>query len=400
MNRFNVPAALVASLRLPAFATGTERMASGARPSALAPLKRWGGRLAVAALASSGLQAQAAPVTDVQFLSGTPPGCTAPTPPAGCEVLNLVLPGQVLAGNQVFAYNTIDDLSGDKLVTGNGDLNDFLLSGNSTVGALGYGRVALGATAAATPFPAVATSRVQASHGFTTSVTSNNPGSVTANSFQLLFNTNLVVTAASFNFSSLNTAGLTWEYSVIQFLDAAGSPFSAVAAPALTFTPGASSQYLLAGAGFSGQAGLGNYVAALTRTVLNVANSDPTSTSNATRSGTNGSDDNLLFNYARAGLTANTQVGGIRWTTYLEDVRNTDNNSTNLTSSLLDFSITGTVSNDPGPVPIPGPLPLLGVAAAFGSARRLRQRIRQMSGFVPASGFRAPGRPSAERCHR
>lgn len=397
MNRFKVAAPLVPALRLTALATGMERVASGARPSGLAPLKRWGGQLAVAALASAGLQAQAAPVANVQFLSGTPAGCTAPTPPAGCEVLNLVLPGQVLAGNQVFAYNTIDDLTGAKLVTSNGDLNDFLLSGNSTEGALGYGRVALGATAAATPFPAVTTSRVQASHGFSASVISNNPGSTTANSFQLLFNTNLVVTAASFSFSSLNTAGLAWEYSVIQFLDAAGSPFSAVAAPTLTFTPGASSQYLLAGDGFSGQAGVGNYVAALTRTVLNVANSDPTSASNVTRPGTNGTDDNLVFNYARAGLAANTQIGGIRWTTYLEDVRGTGNNDSNLTSSLLDFSITGAVSNDPGPVPIPGPLPLLVAAAAMNSARRLRWRV---SASRSTGRLRAQARPSAERCLR
>ncbi|MCP9885819.1 hypothetical protein KBY97_11895 [Synechococcus sp. ATX 2A4] len=372
------------------------------RPTLLASLTRWGGRLAFAALATAGLQAQAAPLTNLQFLTGPPgaAGCTAPASPAGCEVLNLLLPGQVLAGHQSFAYNTINDLTGAKLVTNNGDLNDFLLSGNSSVGGLGYGRVALGATAAASPFPAVAPSRVQASHGFTTGVSINNPGSVTANSFQLLFNSNLVVTAASFNFSSLNTAGLAWEYSVIQFLNPAGSPFSAVAAPGLTFTPGASSQYLSAGEGFSGQAGVGNYVAALTRTVLNVANSNPTSTSNATRPGSNGTDNNLLLNYARAGLTANTQIGGIRWTTYLEDVRNTDNNPSNLTASLLDFSITGTVSNDPGPVPIPGPLPLLGVAAAFGSARKLRQRIRQVSRLLPASGLRGPGRPSAETCHR
>jgi hypothetical protein len=360
-------------------------------------LKRWGGWLAVAALASAGLQAQAAPVTNVQFLSGATPSCAAPTPPAGCEVLNLVLPGQVLAGNQVFAYNTINDLTGAKLVTSNGDLNDFLLSGNSTVGASGYGRVALGATAAATPFPVVATSRVQASHGFTTRVTSNNPGSVTANSFELLFNSNLVVTAASFNFSSLNTAGLAWEYSVIQFLDAAGSPFSAVAAPTLSFTPGAASQYQAAGSGFSGQAGVGNYVAALTQTVLNVANSDPNSPINTTSTGTNGTDNDLLLDYTKVGLTPNTPIGGIRWTTYLEDVRGTANNATNLTSSLLDFSITGTVSNDPGPVPIPGPLPLLGAAAAMNSARRLRRRI---SASRSAGRLRALSLPSAERCHR
>ncbi len=329
---------------------------------------------------------RAATFTNLEFLSGST---------AGTEVLNLASPGQILSGNTPFAYNTINGITGAKLVTSNGDLPDFTLSGLSTTGTLGAARVVLGATGSSTPFGSVDSGRVGAQQSFTATVSSSNPGTVISNSFQLLFNSNLAVTDASFNFSSLNTAGLTWEYSVIQLLDAAGNPFNSLTNPG--FTIGAASQYatasslLFPGGGFTGQAGVGNFIAAQTQTVSGVG-------SNQTTTGTNGIRDDIgTFNYALVGLTPGTQIGGIRWTTYLEDVHGTLNNPTNLTSSLLDFRITGTVSNDPGPVPIPGPLPLLGAAAAMNSARRLRRRI---SASRSACRLRAPGLPSAERCHR
>lgn len=302
---------------------------------------------------------RAATFTNLEFLSGST---------AGTEVLNLASPGQILSGNTPFAYNTINDNNGAKLVTSNGDLPDFTLSGLSTTGALGAARVVLGATGSSTPFGSVDSGRVGAQQSFTATVSSNNPGTVISNSFQLLFNSNLAVTDASFNFSSLNTAGLTWEYSVIQLLDAAGNPFNSLTNPG--FTVGAASQYATAASsilfpgGFSGQAGFGNFIAAQTKTVLGVG-------TNLTAEGTNGDNNNIAsFNYALAGLTPGTQIGGIRWTTYLEDVRGTSNGVTNLTSGLLDFTISGTV------MPVPAPLPLLGAAAAFSMGRRIRKRIR------------------------
>ncbi|MBY0477615.1 MAG: T9SS type A sorting domain-containing protein [Chitinophagaceae bacterium] len=89
---------------------------------------------------------------------------------------------------------------------------------------------------------------------------------------------------------------------------------------------------------FSGQAGIGNYIAASKGTVLNVGTA-------ATTSGTSGANDAMgAFNYTTVGLAAGTIIGGIRWTTYFEDVRGTGNASTNFTSSLLDFTITGSIS--------------------------------------------------------
>jgi hypothetical protein len=102
---------------------------------------------------------------------------------------------------------------------------------------------------------------------------------------------------------------------------------------------------LAAGAGFSGPAGVGNFIAASTGTVIDVGTA-------ATANGSSGTNDTISsFNYTMAGLTPGTQIGGITWTTYLEDVRGMSNSGTNLTSSLLDFTISGQadVSSVPEP---------------------------------------------------
>jgi hypothetical protein len=69
---------------------------------------------------------------------------------------------------------------------------------------------------------------------------------------------------------------------------------------------------------------------------------------NLTASGTNGTNDSFgSFGYSSVGLAANTRIGGIRWTTYLEDVRGTGNGNTSFTSSLLDFTISGSIASVP-----------------------------------------------------
>ena len=295
----------------------------------------------------------------LEFLTGSTPGT---------EVLNLSSPGQILSGGS-FQYNTINDASGAKLTVDNGDLKDFTFSGTSASSGLGAARVVLGASGSSSPFASVASGRVGAQHSFTGTVAANNPGSLISNSTTLLFNPNLTVTGASFNFSSLNTAGVTWEYSTLQFLDPSGNPFSSLTPQAWTI--GGISQYATAGSGFSGQAGIGNWISASTETVIDVD-------TNQTSSGSNGSGDNLpSFTPQIVGLPANTQIGGIQWVTYLEDVRGTTNGSSNFTSSLLAFSISGSISTSSFPVvDVPGPLPFFGVATAFGYSRRIRSRLR------------------------
>lgn len=287
--------------------------------------------LAICVLSTSADLAKAGLISDVEFLSGST---------AGTEVLNLDTPGQLLSGGIPIQYNAIDNVTGAKLVTDNGDSKDFTLSGTSTAGTLGSARVVLGATGASSPFASVDSGRIGAQHSFNGTVASNNPGTVNSNTFELLFSSNLTVTDATFDFSSLNTAGSTWEYSVLQFLDPNGNPFSALTNPGWTI--GAASQYAAAGAGFTGIAGIGNYIAASTATVVDVG-------TDFTSNGTSGAGDSPNFNYALAGLAAGTQIGGLRWTTYMEDVRGVNNGDSNFTASLLDFKISGQITAVPEP---------------------------------------------------
>ena len=259
--------------------------------------------------------------TNLSFLSGNA---------QNTEVLSQTTNTQVLVNNTFIGFSTINDATAAKLTTENIDNKDFYLAGASTTGALGAATVTLN--------PNAAFSRVRADHSFTGAVATNNPGTVISNTFTLKFNGNLTVTDATFNFTSLNTAGVAWEYSVIQFLDASGNPFSTLTNPG--FTVGAAAQYITANAttGFSGQAGIGNFIAAKTTTVTGVGTANTTA-------GTNGTNDNLAtLNYIQMGLAAGTRIGGVRWTTYFEDVRGTGNTSPSLTASLLDFTISGSIS--------------------------------------------------------
>ncbi|NOT35817.1 MAG: hypothetical protein HOP11_00395 [Saprospiraceae bacterium] len=257
------------------------------------------------------------PISNIQFLSGAT---------VGTEVLNLASPGQLLSSNTPFSYNILNDATAVKLVIDNGDLSEVILRGISSNGALGNASITLS--------PTSASGRVRLDHGFTGTVGINNPGTVNSNIMTLLFTNNLQVTDAIFNLSSLNTGGITWEYSVIQLLDATGNPFSAITSPGWTL--GANGQYNVGpGAGFSGMAGVGNYISASKLTVTNVG-------TNTVVSGVSGPNDNLSsFGYSTVGLPPGTIVGGIRITTYLEDVRGISNGSSNFTSSILDFTISG-----------------------------------------------------------
>ena len=261
--------------------------------------------------------------TNVQFLTGAsntgePLNTTATT---------------VFNNNTVFPFNTINDVTGAKLTVDNGDIKDFNFSGNSIL-AITNAPVTTNATVRLNPS---SNSRIQFDHGYSGTEPSNNPGMVNTNTLKLLFSSNLVVRDASFSFSSINTAGVAWEHTVIQFLDVNGVPFSPITGPAWTL--GIPSSYLTAAAtgGFSGNAGVGNFVAASTATNTGVG-------TNTVASGANGPNDLLTLTYANTGLPANTIIGGIQWTTYLEDVRGISNTNSNFTASLFDFTLSGTVN--------------------------------------------------------
>jgi hypothetical protein len=197
----------------------------------------------------------------------------------------------------------------------------------------------------------------------------NNPGHVIENRVEIRFASHLSVYSLIVNVNSLNSAGICWEYTLLQLLDANMQPFSPVTGP--TWTLGATGQYLAAGAGYSGNAGVGNIVAGDTGTVSGVG-------SNNTSGGTAGSLDTpgplgWFFNSNNAAhfnLPMNTKIGGFRFITWLEDVRGSGNAASNFTSSLFSFTISGVI---PEPGQVAGMLLLVsGAVAVF--LRRLRQR--------------------------
>lgn len=196
---------------------------------------------------------------------------------------------------------------------------------------------------------------------WTNTPTADNPGTIASATLRVTFADHVQVTDASVVFSSLNTAGAAWEYSVLRFFDPAGNYFSNISGPGWTI--GAAGQYLTADgtSGFTGQAGVGNYVAASTGTVQNVGTSQ-------TSTGTSGASNNLTLTYTLAGLSPGTQVGGWEWSSYLEDVRGTSNTTSSFTSSMMDFTVTGIA------VPEPSTAALLGGAVLAAGWARWRRR--------------------------
>jgi hypothetical protein len=235
------------------------------------------------------------------------------------------------ASNSV-TYNVINDLTGAELTTLNGDVPDLLFAfSNSNTGALSSsGRP--NSEWNNTSF----TGRFMNSEGYTGAVSSNNPGTRTWNKIRVTFDSHLAVTSLTARFSSLNTAGVAWEFSKIAFLQPDGSYFSSE--PLV-------GDYNSFG-GTTGNAALGWFLAADKATVSGVGSA-------TTAGGTAGTADasNFAIGYTQTGLTSGTQIGGFEFITYLDDVRGTGTGSTNFTSSLVDFDFSGTTT-----VPEPGTL--------------------------------------------
>lgn len=196
-----------------------------------------------------------------------------------------------------------------------------------------------------------------ASHSFTGSPSSDNPGTRISNSVTLLFESHLDVTEFSFDVNSLNTRGIAWEFTTIEFLDPSGAPMNAAPAidPYLSHTE------------IDGSPSQGVYVLDEKGTVLNVGTSDVSSgSSNSNENFTSTGD----LDYSDVGIDVGTSIGGIRMTTFLEDVRGTTDGNTNFTSRLIDFTFSGTI--DPPPVPEPGTTSLMLLGVATVALRRRR----------------------------
>ncbi|MDB6080601.1 MAG: hypothetical protein JWO82_4348 [Akkermansiaceae bacterium] len=235
-----------------------------------------------------------------------------------------------VSGNQ--SYNVLNDSTGAIISTAGelagltGDSADLFMNFQSTAGPLG---------SASWQWQPTSTGRFTASHSYAGAVGVNNPGSLTSNSVTLTFGSHVSVIDLSLHGLSFNTAGIAWEYSVIEFLRPDGSSFSA--APTI-------GSYL-SQASINGSPSTGWYVIDSRGTVAGVGGS-------STTAGTSGSNDNLAgagLGYANVGLAPGTAIGGVRITTFLEDVRGTANGATNFTSSFTDFTFSGAVVPEPAP---------------------------------------------------
>ena len=249
-------------------------------------------------------------------------------------------------------YNLIDDVTGVKLGSNNGDLDDVFITVTSSLPAS-----ASGAEASVE----IASAGIRSRHAYTNSFQNtyasgiaNNPGSLIEQTIRISFASHLSITDFTADFSSLNTAGITWEYTEIALLQADGSYFSAPPVVGGYATWQANTAFAE-----EGSTSTGWWVGASTGTVNGVG-------SNQTSSGSSGADQaftttngDSIFAYNDVGIADGTQVGGLEWTVYLEDVRGQDNGASNLTATLTDFSLSGVV------IPEPSSTLLIGLGGMF-----------------------------------
>lgn len=257
----------------------------------------------------------------------------------------------------ITGYNIIDDLSGAELVSDNGDMDDLFISVTTSLPTTATGAIAN---------IDIASNGIVSNQGYTNSfqntysgVTSNNPGSLIKQTVRMTFASHLEVTDFITDFSSLNTRGITWEYTQLALLQADGSYFSPQ--PVI----GDYTNWSVSGPQ-EGSPAIGWWNAASTGTVNDVG-------TDQTSSGSSGSDENFtstngdsLFAYNDVGLAAGTEVGGFEWTVYLEDVRGQDNAASSLTVRQQYFEITGAV------VPEPSSTLLIGIGGLTLILRRRR----------------------------
>jgi hypothetical protein len=248
------------------------------------------------------------------------------------------------------AYNLFNDTTGTELTANNGDGNDFAISlSNSGAGAL---------STPGTPNLKVGGGKIVSDRAFQGNVKANNPGTLVSTTTKLIFDAQWNITNLEAKFTSLNTSGTLWEYSVLSFLKPDGTTFSA--APSIASYTTASN--------FTGSPSLGWYVAANTNTIEGVGTTKTSPVGN-------GPNDNLVLTYTLAGLAANTPIGGLVWTTYLEDTRGTANGISNFTASWQSFTVSGTHQeakveiDEPSAIPTPALLPGL-LLLAVRSRRR------------------------------
>lgn len=199
----------------------------------------------------------------------------------------------------------------------------------------------------------------------------NDPGSggqsnLISTSWELDFASHLKITDLTVTTNSINTAGVTWEYAAIEFLDTSGNVIGGSAAFNQATDIGDYATFDAANSGgIQGQLRTGIFLAASTGTVT--PSPDGTAKAEAGSSGTFDSN-NTDITAAMAGVTAGTEIGGARLTVFQQDVRGTANANSNFSASFNDITISGEV--------VPEPFTILGSIAALGFGGVLRKKLK------------------------
>ncbi len=181
-------------------------------------------------------------------------------------------------------------------------------------------------------------------------VTTNNSGHRTSQTVQIDFGPGIEVLSdtgvESFGWSSGNTAGVVWEYSILQYLDENGMPFTA--APTVT------AQLSHVGSEINGLVGPGTWIADATGTVTMVG-------FDLTVAGSHGSNNSLNTDSSltTSMIPLGTRLGGVRMIHVVEDTRGRNNGDTSFTNTINELNM----NFQSVPEPAAGMLATLGLFA-------------------------------------
>ena len=244
------------------------------------------------------------------------------------------------------SFNIWNDANCSKLTSDNGDLDDLTISYMTT----------LPSTTGTTPSSGAeftSDNKITFEHAYTdpsTDFTVANPGSRIVNMMTFTFGSHVTVTDLQVDFTSLNTRGVTWEFSKLAYLQPDGSFFSPE--PAVN----AYLDHTATGTGAGGSPGTGWFLVDSKGTVTEVGETPVGGSDNIVEEGSNGSLENLTgtngnsyLDYNDVGLAEGTRIGGFKWTTVLEDVRGTSNAQSTFSSTMSSFEASGSSTAVPEP---------------------------------------------------
>ncbi|MFW2384432.1 MAG: hypothetical protein ACN4GG_01245 [Akkermansiaceae bacterium] len=249
------------------------------------------------------------------------------------------------------SFNIIDDATGAKLTSDNGDLDDITITVTSNVPGNASGAFA--------DAEFLSGGGLKSNHGFSKNFSNTyatgspaNPGTEVSQTFRVTFANHLNVTDFETDFSSMNTRGRTWEHSQVGLFDENGAFFSSEPSLGnyLSWQNDTSPPPLWdignegAGNGASGSPSQGWFVAASTATVTNVGSALSGAGSNGSRENMTGTNGDSVFKLNDVGLADGTRIGGYEWTIFVEDTRGASNNSSSWTTTQTSLTLTSTAS--------------------------------------------------------